>query len=87
MSVWKFLAYGNMLRSKHGRETMQRSAYNVRTTQLKHEQKRIWLYRLQQEYARKMQDLETLRHIISQWNANRLDLFELSMPNEVSVTD
>lgn len=37
----------------------------------------------QQEYVRKMQDLETLRHIISQWNANRLDLFELSMPNEV----
>lgn len=37
---------------------------------------------LQQEYQRKMQDLDTLRHIITQWNANRLDLFELSMPNE-----
>ena len=37
----------------------------------------------QAEYARKMADLETLRHIIGQWNANRLDLFELSMPNEV----
>ena len=25
------------------------------------------------------------RHIITQWNANRLDLFELSMPNEVCM--
>ena len=37
----------------------------------------------EQEHARKLADLETLRHIISQWNANRLDLFELSLPNEV----
>ena len=37
------------------------------------------------EHARKMADLETLRHIISQWNANRLDLFELSLPNEVGI--
>ena len=29
------------------------------------------------------QDLEHLKQIIMQWNANRLDLFELSMPNEV----
>jgi hypothetical protein len=29
------------------------------------------------------QDREALRHIISQWNANRLDLFSLSEPNEV----
>ena len=33
--------------------------------------------------ARRLHDLETLRHIITQWNANRLDLFELSLPNEV----
>lgn len=26
-----------------------------------------------------------LRNIINQWNANRLDLFELSEPNEVSA--
>merc|ERR1712002_563182 len=32
--------------------------------------------------ARRLHDLETLRHIITQWNANRLDLFELSLPNE-----
>merc|ERR1712129_603111 len=31
---------------------------------------------------RKQQDLETLRNILTAWNANRLDLFELSMPNE-----
>ena len=32
---------------------------------------------------KKQQDLETLRNILTAWNANRLDLFELSMPNEV----
>ena len=30
-----------------------------------------------------LQDLEHLKQIIMQWNANRLDLLELSMPNEV----
>ena len=35
------------------------------------------------ERARKMQDYETLCAIITQWNANRLDLFALSLPNEV----
>ena len=39
----------------------------------------------QEQAARKSADLETLRHIIAQWNANRLDLFELSFPNEVRV--
>merc|ERR1719193_1902468 len=34
------------------------------------------------EHLRRMQDLEHLKQIIAQWNANRLDLFELSMPNE-----
>lgn len=28
---------------------------------------------------------EALRAVIQQWNANRLDLFELSEPNEVSI--
>ncbi|XP_063220039.1 afadin isoform X2 [Bacillus rossius redtenbacheri] len=32
--------------------------------------------------ARKQQERETLRNVIAQWNANRLDLFELSEPNE-----
>ena len=30
------------------------------------------------------QDLENLRTMLTAWNANRLDLFALSMPNEVS---
>merc|ERR1712110_64847 len=34
------------------------------------------------EHLRRMQDLEHLKQIIMQWNANRPDLFELSMPNE-----
>merc|ERR1712110_643768 len=34
------------------------------------------------EHLRRMRDLEHLKQIIMQWNANRLDLFELSMPNE-----
>ena len=35
---------------------------------------------------RKWRDREALRHIIGQWNANRLDLFSLSEPNEVNTT-
>lgn len=31
------------------------------------------------------EEREALRSVIQQWNANRLDLFELSEPNEVSV--
>ncbi|TRY77377.1 hypothetical protein TCAL_03845 [Tigriopus californicus] len=34
------------------------------------------------EQARKMHDYETLCQIITQWNANRLDLFALTLPNE-----
>lgn len=37
----------------------------------------------QAELARKMRDYEALTQIITQWNANRLDLFALSLPNEV----
>jgi hypothetical protein len=36
--------------------------------------------------AKKMQEREALRQVIQQWNANRLDLFELTEPNEVSHT-
>ena len=32
---------------------------------------------------RRLQDMENLRNMLIAWNANRLDLFELSMPNEV----
>lgn len=39
------------------------------------------------ERASKMRDLETLCQIISQWNANRLDLFALTLPNEVRRKD
>lgn len=35
------------------------------------------------ESAKKRQDYEALCHIINQWNANRLDLFALTLPNEV----
>lgn len=35
--------------------------------------------------ARRNEEVETLRGVIQQWNANRLDLFELSEPNEVSL--
>ena len=35
------------------------------------------------ERASKMRDYEVLCQIISQWNANRLDLFALTLPNEV----
>merc|ERR1719284_1076343 len=31
---------------------------------------------------RRLQDMENLRNMLIAWNANRLDLFELSMPNE-----
>lgn len=34
--------------------------------------------------AKKASEREALRQVIQQWNANRLDLFELSEPNEVS---
>ena len=37
--------------------------------------------------AKKQQERETLRNVIAQWNANRLDLFELSEPNEVSLVE
>lgn len=36
------------------------------------------------QQAKKVAEQENLRNIIAQWNANRLDLFEISEPNEVS---
>ncbi|XP_048505852.1 afadin isoform X11 [Athalia rosae] len=40
-----------------------------------------WI-RMAAEAANKKVERETLRGVIQQWNANRLDLFELSEPNE-----
>lgn len=37
------------------------------------------------ELANKKAEREALRGVIQQWNANRLDLFELSEPNEVKL--
>ncbi|KAK2715850.1 afadin-like isoform X2 [Artemia franciscana] len=37
---------------------------------------------MESDEVKKMRDLEALRHIIAQWNSNRLDLFSLSEPNE-----
>lgn len=34
---------------------------------------------------KRMLEREALRNMIQQWNANRLDLFALSEPNEVPV--
>lgn len=34
---------------------------------------------------KRMLDREALRSVIQQWNANRLDLFELSEPDEVMI--
>ena len=68
-----------------GRHPDPHHLYHQQQQQQQHHQEYSPEYNNQQqaEYARKMADLETLRHIIGQWNANRLDLFELSMPNEV----
>lgn len=38
------------------------------------------------ELANKKAEREALRGVIQQWNANRLDLFELSEPNEVKLS-
>lgn len=36
---------------------------------------------------RRALEREALKNVIAQWNANRLDIFELSEPNEVSYLD
>lgn len=45
----------------------------------------IMFFRMATELANKKAEREALRGVIQQWNANRLDLFELSEPNEVSI--
>jgi len=41
------------------------------------------LYRM--SHDKKMLDREAVRSVIQQWNANRLDLFALSEPDEVRI--
>lgn len=36
-------------------------------------------------HEKRMAEREALRSVIQQWNANRLDLFELSEPDEVNI--
>lgn len=43
-------------------------------------------FRMATELANKKAEREALRGVIQQWNANRLDLFELSEPNEVNYS-
>lgn len=47
---------------------------------------RVLLFRMATELANKKAEREALRGVIQQWNANRLDLFELSEPNEVNIS-
>lgn len=44
-----------------------------------------FFFRMAAEAAIRRAERETLRGVIQQWNANRLDLFELSEPNEVNI--
>lgn len=57
---------------------------NVECTMMMHQQQQ----HQQQMTAindKRMLDREALRSVIQQWNANRLDLFELSEPDEVMI--
>lgn len=48
---------------------------------------RDWRLRTMTSNEKRVAEREALRSVIQQWNANRLDLFELSEPDEVSVLD
>lgn len=39
------------------------------------------------EIRTKEQERDHLKKLISEWNASRLDIFEISEPNEVSVDE
>lgn len=45
---------------------------------------RDWRLRTMTSNEKRAAEREALRSVIQQWNANRLDLFELSEPDEVS---
>lgn len=46
---------------------------------------RDWRLRTMTTNEKRVAEREALRSVIQQWNANRLDLFELSEPDEASV--
>lgn len=46
---------------------------------------RDWRLRTMTSNEKRVAEREALRSVIQQWNANRLDLFELSEPDEASV--
>lgn len=45
---------------------------------------RDWRFRTMTSNEKRVAEREALRSVIQQWNANRLDLFELSEPDEAS---
>lgn len=45
---------------------------------------RDWRLRTMTSTEKRVAEREALRSVIQQWNANRLDLFELSEPDEAS---
>lgn len=45
---------------------------------------RDWRLRTMTTNEKRVAEREALRSVIQQWNANRLDLFELSEPDEAS---
>lgn len=46
---------------------------------------RDWRLRTMTSNEKRVAEREALRSVIQQWNANRLDLFELSEPDEASA--
>jgi len=67
---------GGRLAPDHNHVQMQHQMHQMQLAQAGQ------MEQVDQIKLRKQQDLETLRNILTAWNANRLDLFELSMPNE-----
>lgn len=47
---------------------------------------RDWRLRTMTSNEKRVAEREALRSVIQQWNANRLDLFELSEPDEASCS-
>ena len=45
----------------------------------------LFFFQMGEDMQSRAQEWENLRHIIQQWNDNRLDLFEISQPDEVNT--
>ena len=73
---------GGRLAPDHNHVQMQQQMQQMQQMQLAQAGQ---MDQMDQVKLRKQHDLETLRNILTSWNANRLDLFELSMPNEVGI--